>query len=197
MRSLHRARADIISKFENEVRDEDHGHARNEKMVADLCTCGLGACDERRPVRTVTHAVGMRMQRTCTGTRRHARVGAHNASEKMEQTGRVHQVARAMEELLREELETLEMKNANVQKGYAGFIHENDKDEGTCQVQDEMGNSCTTMCWNCSAFGKGGIGMTTEAVGVDPELCVKARREEVEYIRRHWMYTRVHKETSL
>ena len=32
---------------------------------------------------------------------------------------------------------------------------------------------------------------------LDPELCVKARREEVEYIRRHKMNTRVSRETCL
>ena len=32
---------------------------------------------------------------------------------------------------------------------------------------------------------------------LDPELCAKARREEVEYIRRHKMYKRVSRETCL
>ena len=32
---------------------------------------------------------------------------------------------------------------------------------------------------------------------LDPELCAQARREEVEYIRRHKMYTRVPRETCL
>ena len=32
---------------------------------------------------------------------------------------------------------------------------------------------------------------------LDPELCAKARREEVEYIRRHKRYTRVSRETCL
>ena len=32
---------------------------------------------------------------------------------------------------------------------------------------------------------------------LDPELCAKARREEVEYIRRHKMYTTISRETSL
>ena len=41
---------------------------------------------------------------------------------------------------------------------------------------------------SCFACGKVGIGL-------DSELCAKARREEVEYIRRHKMYTRVSRET--
>ena len=32
---------------------------------------------------------------------------------------------------------------------------------------------------------------------LDPELCAKARREEVEYIRRHQMYTSVFREVCL
>ena len=90
--------------------------------AADLCMFRLAACDEGAPgfvnasVRTITNArqVGMRMQRKCTGADRHARVNANNTIEKMEQTGtRVHQVARAMEEHLREdqqELKTREQK---------------------------------------------------------------------------------------
>ena len=80
--------------------------------VADLCVLGLAACDEGGPgfvnasVWTVTNArqVGMRMQRECTGTHRHAYVGANSTSENLEQTGTwVHQdqVARAPEERLR------------------------------------------------------------------------------------------------
>ena len=76
-------------------------------IVADLCMFGMVACDEGGPgffnesVRTVTNArqFGMR-----TGTHRQARVGASNASEKMEQSGTLeHQVAQAMEEQSREE----------------------------------------------------------------------------------------------
>ena len=32
---------------------------------------------------------------------------------------------------------------------------------------------------------------------LDPERCARARREEVEYIRRHKMYTRVPRETCI
>ena len=77
--------------------------------VADLCMFGLAACDEGGPgfvnasVRTITTArrVGLRIQGKCTGTHRHARVGAHNTSVQMEHIGTwVPQVARAMEEQL-------------------------------------------------------------------------------------------------
>ena len=73
---------------------------------------GLAACGEGGPgfvhvsVRTITNArqVGMRMQKKCAGTHRHARVGASNSSEKVEQSGTwVHQVAQAIQEQLRED----------------------------------------------------------------------------------------------
>ena len=32
---------------------------------------------------------------------------------------------------------------------------------------------------------------------LDPEMCAKARREKVEYIRRHKMYTRVSRDVCL
>ena len=79
-------------------------------LVADLCTFGLAACDERGPgfvnasVRTVTNArqVRIHMQRKCAVTHRHARDGADNASENVEQSGTwVREVARTMEEQLR------------------------------------------------------------------------------------------------
>ena len=75
--------------------------------VTDLCMFGLAACDEGGPgfvnasVRTITNArqVGLRLRSKCTGTHRHARVGAKTTIEKKEHKGtRVLQVARAMEE---------------------------------------------------------------------------------------------------
>ena len=109
------------------------------RTVARLCMFGFAACDEGGPgfvkasVRTVTSArqVGMRMQSEFRGTHRDARVGANNTSEKAEQTGTwVHQVARALEELLREEkqeFKTLEQKKkAKDAKKIRGIVHEND-----------------------------------------------------------------------
>ena len=97
-------------------------------IVTDLCMFGLGACDEGPNARQV----GMRMQSKCTGAHRHARVGANNISEKMEQTGTwVHRVARVMEERLRldqEELKTREQKNkAKDANRIRGIVHESDK----------------------------------------------------------------------
>ena len=108
--------------------------------VADLCMLEVAACDAGGPgfvnarVRTVTNArhVGMRMKIKCTGTHRHARVGANNTSENLEQTGTwIHQVARAMEEQLREDqagVKDAEQKNlAKDATRIRGIVHENDK----------------------------------------------------------------------
>ena len=50
---------------------------------------------------------------------------------------------------------------------------------------------------SCSACGKVGIGMDNKGGRLDPELCAKAIQEEVEYIRRRKMYTRVSREVCL
>ena len=55
--------------------------------------------------------------------------------------------------------------------------------------------SCTMMSRSCSAYGKDGTGMTTKAGG-SIQSCAP-RREEVEYIRRHKMHTRVPREVCL
>ena len=75
-------------------------------MMADLCMFGLAACDERgqgfvnMSVRTITNAKEMH---------RHAS-GVSNSSEKLEPSGTwVHQVAQAMEEQLREDMEELKV----------------------------------------------------------------------------------------
>ena len=46
-------------------------------------------------------------------------------------------------------------------------------------------------------MGRVALGIQQRRGGVDPELCAKARREEVEHIRRHKMYTRVRREVCL
>ena len=47
-------------------------------------------------------------------------------------------------------------------------------------------NSCAMMSRNCSVWDKD----DNKGGWLDPELCAKARREEVEYFRRHNMYER-------
>ena len=96
-RSLLRARADVRSELENEVREKD---------MADLSMFGLVACDEGGPgfvnasVRTITNArqVRMRMQSKCSGTHRHAVLTRTTQSKRVTNRTGVRQVARAMEE---------------------------------------------------------------------------------------------------
>ena len=109
------------------MRDEDHGHARNENNSGGAVHVWVvAACDEGGPgfvsarVRTVTNArqVGMRMQSKCAGTHRHVRVGAINTSKKMEQTGTwVHQVARGTEEQLRNDKQELKTRETEESHG--------------------------------------------------------------------------------
>ena len=108
--------------------------------MADLCMFGLAACDEGGPgfvnasVRTITNArqVGVRFRSKCTSTHRHARVNANNTTKEGEQTGTwVRQVAREIEELLRndqQELKTREQRRkAEYSKRIRGIVYENDK----------------------------------------------------------------------
>ena len=101
-----------------------------------------------------------------------------------------------MEEQLREdeqELKTQEQKKKanDAKKRIRGIVHEHDKNKGTNHVQDEMGTlmhddeqellGLWEGCrWDDNKGGWLGLG-----------LCAKARREDVEYIRDHKMYTRV------
>ena len=191
----------IRSELEKEVRDEDHGHAGDENSSGGSVHVRAGR-DEggsgfvNASVRTITNArrVGMRMQSQYTGTHRHARVNANNTIEKGEQTRTwVRQVASAMEEQLREdwqELKTREQKRkAEDAKRIRWIVHENNKNNRMSQVQDEMGKLT-----HHDGFWEGWHWDDNKGGWLDPELCAKARREEVEYIRRHKMCTSVPRE---
>ena len=135
------------------------------------------------------------MQSKCTGTHRHGRVGANNTTEKMKQRGTwVHEVARATEEQLRQDKQELEMrerrKKAEDARRIRGIVHESAENKGLSLVQSEMGELMHSVWegWHWDD-NKGGW--------LDSELCAKARREEVEYIRRHKMYVRVPREVCL
>ena len=171
------------------------------RIVAYLYMFASAACDGRGPgfvnasVRTVTNArqVGMRMHSKCTRTHRHARVDANNTSENMEQTGTwVHQVVRTTEEELREDkqaLKTREQKEkAEDAKRIRGSVHEIN---GTSRMQDEMEKLMHHDEQELLSLWRGWLWKDNKGGWLDPELCAKARREEVEYIRRHKMYTRV------
>ena len=135
--------------------------------VADLCMFGLPACDKGGPgfvnvsVRRITNVrrVGARLQNKCTGTHRHARIDSNDTIEEGERTGTwVRQAARAIEEQLREDHQELEMRERKRKVEVAKKIR------GIVHEKDKSIGG-----W------------------LDPEMCPKARREEVEHIGRHKM----------
>ena len=134
-----------------------------------------------------------------TGTHRHVGVGLNNTSENMEQTGTwVHQVARAMEEQLREEKQDLktreQKKKAKDAKKIREIVHEK---KGTIHVRDEMGKLMHNDEQELLSLWEGRHWDDNKGGWLDPKPCAKARRQEVECIRRHKMYTRVARETCL
>ena len=160
---------------------------------------GLAACDEGGPgfvnasVRTVTNArqVGMRMQSKFT--HRHARVGANNTREEMEHTGTwVPQVARAMEEA-RQGIEDAgtEEESKGCKEDTRYFFTKMTRAKEPVTWKMNWRNSCTTVSRNCSACREGWHWEYNKGGWLDLGLCAKASREEVEYIRRHKMCTRV------
>ena len=72
-----------------------------------------------------------------------------------------------------------------------GTVHENDKNKGTCHVQDETEKLMHHEEQELLSLWEGWHWDDDKGGWLDPELCAKARREEVEYIRCHKMYTRV------
>ena len=82
-----------------------------------------------------------------------------------------------------------QQKKAKDAKRIRGIIHENDKSKGTSHVQDEM-----TKLVQLLSLWEGWHWDDNKGGWLDPELCAKARRDEVEYICRHKMYTRVSRE---
>ena len=177
--------------------------------VPDLCMFGLAACDEGGPgfanvsVQTITNArrVGVRLQSKCGSMHRHAQVNAANTIETREWTGSwVRQVPQPMEEHLKEdqqELETREhQRKVEDAKNMCRIVHENDKNKELSHVQNEMGRLMHHDEQELLSVWEGCHWDDNNGGWLDQELCAQARREE-EYIRRHKMYKRVSRETSL
>ena len=126
-----------------------------------------------------------RMQRKYTGTHPHARVGANNSSEKMEQSGTwVHLVAQAMEDQLREDKQELKVweqqKKAKDAKRILGIVHESDKNKGASHVRDEIVKLMHHDEQALLSLWQGWHWDDTKGGWLDVELCAKAKREEVE-----------------
>ena len=106
-----------------------------------------------------------------------------------------------MEEQLREDqlgLKTREQKRkAEDAKRIRGIVHENNKNKRLSRVQNEMGKLMHHDEQEMLSIWEGWHWDDGKGGWHDPELCAKARGEEVEYIRRHKMYTRVSREVCL
>ena len=84
-----------------------------------------------------------------------------------------------------------------MQKKIRGIVHENDKNKRMSHVQNEMKKLTHHDEKELLSVWEGWHWDDNTGGWLDPELCAKAKREEVEYIRRHTMYTRVSREKCL
>ena len=165
--------------------------------LADLCMFGLAACDEGTRVCQRECADDHQCQTSwgavaekCGSMRRHAQVNADNTIETRERTGPwVRQVAQAMEEQLKEDQQEPETREhqwmVEDAKRIRRIVHENDKNKGLSHVQNEMGRLMHHDEQELLSVWEGW--QWDDKIGglVDPDLCAQARREAVEYIRRH------------
>ena len=128
------------------MRYVDHGHARKENSGGRSVHVRVGACDEGGPgfvnasVRTITNArrVGVRLQSKCASAHQ------HEQPEKRERTGtRVRQVAQAIEEQLKEDLQELKTRERKRKvedaKRIRRTVHENNRHKELSHTQSEMG----------------------------------------------------------
>ena len=78
-----------------------------------------------------------------------------------------------------------------------GIVHDDNKNKRLSRVQNEMVNLMHHDEQELLSVWEGWHWDDSKGGWLDPELCASARREEVEYICRHKMYTRVYRETCL
>ena len=91
-----------------------------------------------------------------------------------------------------QELETREKKRKV--KRIRRIVRESDRSKGLSHVQNEMGRLMHHDEQELLSVWEGWHWDENKGGWLDPELCAKARREEVEYIRRRKMYTRFSRE---
>ena len=122
------------------------------------------------------------MRSKCAGTHRHGCVDASNGIDKREQTETC--ARQAMEEQLREDQQELIMreqkKEAKDAKKIRGIVHKGDRSKGTSHVQDEMEKLMHHDEHELLRVLGGWHWGDNKGGWLDPELCAKARREEVE-----------------
>ena len=121
--------------------------------------------------------------------------------ENKQENGYIKLPEQSVEEELGEEQQELKTrekkKKAKDAKRIRGTVHENDNNKGTSHVQDEMEKLVHHDDQELFSVREGWHWDDNKGEWLDLELCAKARRVEVEYIRRHKMYTRVSRETCL
>ena len=81
-----------------------------------------------------------------------------------------------------------------MQTGYAASSMKHAENKGLSLVEAEVGKLMHQDEQELLSKLEGWHWDDNKGGRLDPELCVKARREEVEYIRRHKMYVRVPRE---
>ena len=80
-------------------------------------------------------------------------------------------------------------------KRLRGIVHEAERSEGMDRVQTELGKLMGHDEQTLLSLWQGWRWDDAKGGWLDPDLCAKARREEVEHTRRHKVYTRVLRET--
>ena len=85
-------------------------------------------------------------------------------------------------------------KRAEDANRICGITHENAENKGLSLVEAEMGKLMHQDEQELLSVWEGWHWDDNTGGWLDPELCAKARREEVEYMRRHKMYVRVPRE---
>ena len=134
-------------------------------------------------VRTITNArqVGVRLQSN--------QVDGEDVIGKREQTGTsVREAARAIDEQLKKDKQELEMreqrKRAEDASMICSIINGNAENKGLSLMEAEMRKLMHQDEQELLSVREGWHWDDNKGGWLDPELCAKARREEVEYIRR-------------
>ena len=96
-----------------------------------------------------------------------------------------------------QESKTRKQKEAKDAMTIRGVVHKTDKYKGTSHVQAEMGKLMHHDEQELLSLWEGWLWNNNKGGWLDPKLRAKARREEVEYIRRHKIDTSVPREACL
>ena len=145
------------------------------------------------------HQCQMRWGAVAEQMRKHAwtRSGETRTRQSRRGDGRDHGFAKLLKQWKedQQELETREhQRKVEGAKKIRRIVHENDKNKGLSHVQNEIGRLMHHDEQELSVW-EGWQWDDNKGGWLDPDLCSQARREEVECIRRHKMYTRVYRET--